>query len=173
MALQRPWNHGRDSVKLLKLKNRMAIRLARNPLLAALLLVTFVARALIPAGFMPGPGGFVLCNGYAPASGAAAQAMAHDMSSMDMSGMDMAGMDMSGMVHHGEHSSRDGSAPNHAGATLCPLAAAATSMASGHIAVLTASVAVETGSVQLPDQPFVPRGTIVPTRLPRGPPSLA
>ena len=55
MALQRPWNHGRDSVKLLKLKNRMAIRLARNPLLAALLLVTFVARALIPAGFMPGP----------------------------------------------------------------------------------------------------------------------
>ena len=155
------------------MKNRLAIKWARNPALAALLLVTFFARALVPAGFMPGPGGLILCSGYASAPGAASQTMAHDMPSMDMSGMDMAGMGMSGMAHHGEHPSHEGGSQDHEGSSLCSFAAAATTMASGHTAVLAVSVAVETGSVQLPDQPFVPRGTIVPTRLPRGPPTLA
>lgn len=161
------------SVKLHCVKNRLAIKWARNPILAALLLVTFFARALVPAGFMPGPGGLILCSGYAPASDAAVHSMAHDVSSMDMSGMDMAGMDMSGMAHQGSHPSHSGGSTDHEASSLCPFAAAATTMASGHTAVFAVTVAVEGGSVQLPDQPFVPRGTIVPTRLPRGPPSLA
>lgn len=137
-------------------------------MLAALLLAAFFARALVPAGFMPGPGGLILCAGFAPTSGAAAQSMAHVMSSMDM-----VGMDMQGMPHHGEDSSHDDGSPAHDGSSLCPFAAAASTMASGHAAIPTGSVTVEADSVRIPDQPFVPRGTIVPTRLPRGPPSLA
>ena len=155
------------------MKNRIAIKWARNPWLAALLLATFFSRALIPAGFMPGPGGLILCNGFTPASHAVSQTMEHDMSAMDMSGMDMAGMDMSGTAHHGGHPSHDGGSQDHESSSLCPFAAAATTMATGHTAAFTVSAAVETGSILLPDQPFVPRGTIVPTRLPRGPPSLA
>jgi hypothetical protein len=143
--------------------SRVAVIRARNPWLAALLLVTFFARALIPAGFMPGPGGLILCHGFTPASHTASQAMDHDMSSMDMSGM----------AHHGGHPSHDGGGQNHESSSLCPFAAAATTMATGHSAVFTLSAAVETGSIQLPDPPFVPRGTIVPTRLPRGPPAFA
>ena len=46
---------------------------------------------------MPGPGGLILCWGYAPiATGSAAHQVPHDMSGMDMSGMDMSSMDMSG-----------------------------------------------------------------------------
>jgi hypothetical protein len=93
--------------------------------------------------------------------------MAHDMSSMDMPGMDMAGM-----PHHGARTSHDG-APDHDGSSLCPFAAAATTMASSHAAFLSVSIAVESSLLRLPYQPFVPRGTIVPTRLPRGPPNLA
>jgi len=170
-TLQRPWSEGPRSDNLQCVKNRLAIKWARNPLLAALLLVTFFARALVPAGFMPGSGGLMLCPAYGPSTGALHAPMTNDMSTMDMSGMDMAGMDMSGMVDHGEHSSHGGGSRNHEG-SLCPFAAAATTMASGHTAVLTSSVAIETGSVLLPDQPFVPRGTVVPTRLPRGPPDL-
>jgi hypothetical protein len=46
-------------------------------------------------------------------------------------------------------------------------------MATGHAALLPVTATVELATVQLPDQPFVPRGTLVPNRLPRGPPSLA
>lgn len=155
------------------MKGCMAIRLTRSPLLAALVLVTFFARALVPTGFMPGPGGLMLCSGFAPSPAAVTQPMGHDMSTMGMSGMDMTGMDMPGMAHQGDHSSRNNGSTDHEGSSLCTFAAAATTMSSGHTAVLSVSVAVEAGSVQLPDQPFVPRGTIVPTRLPRGPPAFA
>ncbi len=47
---------------------------------AALLFAALFSRALIPVGFMPGPGGVVLCSGYAPVS-----------SLPDMPGMDMSG----------------------------------------------------------------------------------
>lgn len=151
----------------------MAIRSARNPWLATLLLVAFCSRALIPTGFMPGPGGLILCNGFAPSAHIVSHTTDHDTSSMDMSGMDMAGMDMAGMTHHAGHPSHDGGTQDHEGSSLCPFAAAATSMAAGHTVLLAASEAVESGAVQIPEQPFVPRGTIVPTRLPRGPPSLA
>jgi hypothetical protein len=94
--------------------------------------------------------------------------MGHGMASMDMAGMDMAGAD-----HAAGHPAHGSGSQDHEASSLCPFAAAATTMASGHTAFFAASATVETGSVQLPDQPFVPRGTIVPTRLPRGPPSLA
>lgn len=136
---------------------------ARNPLLAALLLVAFCAHALIPAGFMPGPGGVVICHGYLPGPESSSQPMGHDMSAMDMSGMS----------HHGGQPSRGGGSQDHLGSSLCPFAAAATTMVSGHTAVIAVAGAGESGAIQLPDQPLVPRGTIVPTRLPRGPPSLA
>ena len=150
------------------MKNRIAIKWARNPLLAALLLAAFFSRALIPAGFMPGPGGLILCSGFAPTPATASQAMNHDMPAMDMSGMDMAGM-----THPGGHPAHGGGSQDHEGSSLCPFAAAATTMASGHTALLSVTVAIETGPVLLPEQPFVPRGTLVPTRLPRGPPACA
>lgn len=164
----RRWSTSADSAKLRYVKSRMAIRLARNPMLAALLLVTYFARALVPAGFMPGPGGLMLCPAYGPSVSALHAAMGHDMSTADMSGMDMAGMaHAGGGPVHGTHSQ------DHDGSSLCPFAAAATTMVSGHTAIASVAVAVETGAVLLPEPPFVPRGTIVPTRLPRGPPSLA
>lgn len=141
----------------------MAIKVARNPILAALLLSAFVARALVPAGFMPGAGGLVLCDGYAASAANAMQAMGHDMSAMDMAG---AG-------HGANHATHGGGSADHAGSSLCSFAAAATTMASGHTAILAVFVSADAGQVQLPDLPFIPRGTIVPTRLPRGPPSLA
>ena len=150
------------------MNNRIAIKWARNPLLAALLLAAFFSRALIPAGFMPGPGGLILCSGFAPTPATASQAMNHDMPAMDMSGMDMAGM-----THPGGHPAHGGGSQDHEGSSLCPFAAAATTMASGHTALLSVTVAIETGPVLLPEQPFVPRGTLVPTRLPRGPPAFA
>ena len=150
------------------MKNRLAIKWARNPLLAALLLVTFFARALVPAGFMPGSGGLMLCPAYGPPTGVRHVAMNDDMSSMDMSGMDMVGM-----AHAGGHPAHSDGSPDHEGSSLCPFAAAATTMAGGNSALFSVAVAVETAPVLLPEQPFVPRGTIVPTRLPRGPPSLA
>ncbi len=153
--------------------NRMAIRLARYPMLAALLLVTFFARALVPAGFMPGPGGLMLCPAYGPPSGTFHVAMSHDMSSMDMSGMDMAAMDMSGMAHPGDEPAQGSGSQDHESSLLCPFAAAATTMANGHTTIPSVGVDVETGPVVLPERPFAPRGTIVPTRLPRGPPLLA
>jgi hypothetical protein len=141
--------------------------------LAALLLVAFCSRALIPAGFMPGPGGLILCNGFAPAPATASQGISHDMSTMDMSDMNMAGMDMAGMAHPGGDPSHGGGSQDHEGSSLCPFAAAATAMASGHAAAYSVAIFSESEAVQLPEQPLVPRGTIVPTRLPRGPPAVA
>jgi hypothetical protein len=90
-----------------------------------------------------------------------------------MSGMDMAAMDMSGMAHPGDGPVQGSGSQDHEGSSLCPFAAAATTIASGHTAMPSAAVDIETGPVPLPEQPFASRGTIVPTRLPRGPPSLA
>ena len=92
-----------------------------------------------------------------------------------MSGMSMAEMDMSGMdiPHQSDHPMTGGKSNRHEGQTLCPFAAAATAMATAHTAVLAVAMAVETGSFRIPDPPFVPSSTIVPTRLPRGPPLFA
>ena len=148
------------------MKNRTAIKWAQNPALAALLLVAFLSRALIPAGFMPGAGGLVVCHGYTPAPGTmTAHRMSHDMAGMDMSGMDMS--------QHTGQPSKTGGLPAHEGSGVCSFAAAAATMASGHVAALASVIHVVTPRIDLPPQPFVPRGTIVPTRLPRGPPVLA
>ena len=152
----------------------MALRFAQNPALAALLLVGFLSRALIPVGFMPGPGGLVICDGFIHAPGAkATDTRQHDMSAMEMADMDMAGMDMPGMDPHHTGPSKGGGSPEHEHSSICPFAAAATTMASSHAAVSIVVVPAVVRQVDIPSLPFVPRDTIVPTRLPRGPPSLA
>lgn len=125
---------------------------------------------------MPGPGGLVLCSGYAPiANGAAAHHMPHDMSAMDRAGMDMSSADMPGMAMpaHPANTGHGGHASEHESMGVCPFAAAASTMAAPHaIAVVVLADRVP-ASLSLPPQEILPRGTIVPTRLPRGPPSLA
>lgn len=149
----------------------MAHRWLRNPWFAALLLTALFSRALIPAGFMPGHGGLVICDGHTPVQGGiATRDIGHEMSAMEMAGMDMSGM---GLAHQAGHPSKDGGGPDHEGSSLCPFAAAATSMASSYTPVLVAIVHTVVPRIDLPSQPFVPRGTIVPTRLPRGPPTVA
>ena len=93
---------------------------------------------------------------------------------MNMAGMDIGGMDMSGMdmPNRGGPSSKNGHAPNHDGITLCPFAAAATSMAIiGLIAALVVLVHTVIPRVYFPPERLIPRGTLVPTHLPRGPPA--
>lgn len=137
-------------------KSRVAIQWARNPLLAALLLAVFLGRALIPVGFMPGPYGMVLCPGYAPT----AHTMAHDMSGMDMTTADTAHRD----AGHG------GPAPAHTLPDICPFAAASMTMVACNAPIALIHSYVVSTDLILPAPPVVPRGTIVPTRLPRGPP---
>jgi hypothetical protein len=117
----------------------------------ALLFAALLSRALIPVGFMPGAGGIVLCSGYAPVAA--------------MPGMDMPGMDMSGNADPGT-----GAPSPHHGTELCPFAAVATVMAAGHAPTLTALTVFVPSVLVFPPEQSIPRGTIVPTRLPRGPP---
>lgn len=148
------------------MRNQVAIRWARKPWLAALLLVALGSRLLIPPGFMPGPGGLVLCTGHGPMI----MSMPSDMSGMDMSSTDMSGMDMS--LHSGT-SGQGGHAPDHESMEVCPFAAAANTMAALDAPALSVHSPFESTDIALPPQPFIPRGTIVPSRLPRGPPSDA
>jgi hypothetical protein len=147
-------------------KNRFAISWARHPLTAMLLLVAFCTRALIPAGFMPGPGGLIVCPADLPARNAP-HMMQHDMSTMDMSSMDMSGM--AGAGQHAHH----GNSPEHEASTLCPFAFAAGTVASIHVVALALIVSSNSEPVQFPLHSYIPRGTIVPSLLPRGPPSFS
>lgn len=156
-------------------RTQVAIRCARNPWLAALLVISFFARALIPAGFMPGPGGLILCSGYAPLATGSSTDPDHgpsDMSAMDMSGMDMSSMDMSGMAMpgHSGDPSHGGNAPDHESMGICPFAAASSTMAAPHAICVAALARLIPTSIEFPPEQVIPRGTIVPTRLPRGPP---
>ena len=153
-------------------RNQVAVRWARNRWLAALLFVTFSARALVPTGFMPGPSGLMLCPGYAPVeTGSAAHQIPHDMSGMDLSSMDMSPMAMPG---HSGSTSHGGESPGHEDSSICPFAAAsATTMAISPVAVLVAVACTRTHHIDLVPQAVIPRDTVVPTRLPRGPPSFA
>ena len=152
------------------MRNRIAHRWLKNPWFAALLLTSFFCRALIPIGFMPGPGGLILCSGYAAVpSNAEGPIAAHDMP--DMPGMDMGDMDMSA---HPSPSGQGDHSPEHDSMGVCPYAAAA-----AFLAIMLASSApsallpVATPLTTFPPEIPLPRGTIVPTSLPRGPPSLA
>lgn len=143
--------------------NNQARVWAGNRWLQAILLSAFLVRALIPAGFMPGPGGLVFCSGYAPAA-AGGLAMNHDMSGMDMSG--------AAAAHHSHHGSTD-SKSGHDGTVPCPFAAAAGTLASASSAhALATFAAFVSTKVDLPPPPALVRDTVVPARLPRGPPSL-
>lgn len=105
----------------------------------------------MPAGFMPAAGGIILCSGYAP-----------------VPAMDMPGMAMPGTADHGA----GGPAQRH-GVELCPYSAVASVMAAGHAtAPIAFSPFVPPDSLFPPDE-SIPRGTIVPTSLPRGPPVSA
>ncbi len=115
---------------------------------------------------MAGPHGLMLCPGHAPAT----PAMVHDMSGMDMSGMDMSGMDMSGMHMHASDAGHGAPTPDENRPEVCPFAAAATAMVAFHAPVAVVHSHFLSTELILPAQPVVPRGTIVPTRLPRGPP---
>jgi hypothetical protein len=46
----------------LRVTRRNALNLLRDPCFALLLAATFLARSLIPAGFMPAPQGLVMCS---------------------------------------------------------------------------------------------------------------
>jgi hypothetical protein len=143
-------------------KNRFAIKWARHPLAATLLLVAFCTRALVPTGFMPGPGGLIVCPGDLPGH-AISHMMHHDMSAMDMSSM------VVDADRHAHHDTRS----EHEGSTLCPFAAAAGTAANVHVLALTLAVSSESEPVRFPLHSYIPRGTIVPSLLPRGPPSFS
>ena len=136
------------------MRTKAAQRWLARPWFTALLFTALLARALIPVGFMPGPGGVVLCSGYAPVPA--------------MAGMDMPGMDMSGMADHAS----GGPLQRH-GMEVCPFSAVATVMAAGHAPTLAALALVAPSVIVFPPQQSIPRGTIVPTSLPRGPPASA
>jgi len=136
---------------------RVAPLQLRNPWLAALLLVAFLGRSLVPVGYMPGPAGLMLCPAHAGMS----------MPGMDMPGMDMAGMDPHAMGHHGtDHPDTD-----HAGSCSYAAAASGSALATVHSLPPVAYVASAPDDVPAPPERLIPRGTIVPTRLPRGPPA--
>jgi hypothetical protein len=143
--------------------NRIARHWRRRPWLTVLLLVALVSRALVPQGFMPGHGGLILCAGYAPVLNAEPPDRA-------VSGRDMAGMDMN--VHdHGHGSGGVPHSHDDAGTGTCPFAAAASVMAPVHAVPALLIWQVTSTITSFPPEKPLPRGTIVPTRLPRGPPA--
>ncbi len=114
---------------------------------------------------MPGAGGIVLCSGYAPV-----RALPHGpQAEGGMPGMEMPGMDMSGKA---DHPGAGGPSQGH-GIELCPYSAVASVMATGHVPLLAAFTLLATTLLVFPPEKLIPRGTIVPTSLPRGPPATA
>ena len=156
--------------------NRIAYRLMSRPWFAGLLLAAVVARALVPVGFMPGKGGLMLCTAVATAparahDGDRGGAGDTDMSGMDMAGMEMAGMDMPGMPMDAHHAGSGAHHhPGHSAGGSCPFAAAPTAVTLAPFACCALPPPPVAVAVVFPPAQSVPRGTIVPTRLPRGPP---
>lgn len=143
--------------------NRIAQRVLRTPLFSALLLTALLFRALVPVGFMPGVGGdgqftVILCPDYGSVPGALAAG--HDLHAH-----------MPGMAHHSNHAQHDHTGHDAQGS--CPYAGASAGMAFVPAAPATAVLESLNAATFFPPQQYIPRGTIVPTRLPRGPPSLA
>jgi len=105
----------------------------------------------------------MLCPGYAPTATSAAMGHAaqDDMPGMDMSDHSMP-MDQGG-----------GRTPSHDGMAMCPFAAAATAFALLHTPTVATFAAVVQLDVKSRPEPFIPRTTVPPSRLPRGPPALA
>jgi hypothetical protein len=139
--------------------NRIAQRWMQRPWFAALLLIALLFRALVPIGYMLGADAdhhfaVVLCPAYDSHPHA------------DMPGMEH----MPGMLHHLDPVQHDA---RHNVDSSCPFAVAIAGMALVQLAPVTLSAErLHSVSFFPPDQ-FIPRGTIVPTRLPRGPPGYA
>ena len=143
----------------------MAHRWLNRPWFAALLLITLVARGLMPTGFMPGAGGIMLCPGYAPVLNAAdAPPAMDDMAGMPMDGMDMAHMDVAG------HGRQGGQSPLHEATCACPYAGAASGIGLLHEPLAIQAAQTTSAAVVFPPERVIPRARIAPTRLPRGPP---
>jgi len=147
--------------------NRTATRWARNPLLAALLLITVCSRVLVPAGYMPGHGGLIVCPGYLPIVSAAADRDMSSMRGMHMADMDMFAMDM---PNQPDQPMAPGKSNKHTGQTLCPFAAAATTMAATGLCALLLIAHSVPALADFPPDRWIPRSAFVPSRLPRGPP---
>ena len=160
--------------------NQTAQRWVHNRWFSALLLTAFICRALVPVGYMPGVGAngrftVMLCPAYAPTL-----ALRHDaaqpgdtVAMADMPGMSgMVGMaGMAGTPNTGsspEH--RDSHSPHQAQGT-CSYAGAATGMAPLQRAPTLQLPERASLAVVFPPEQYIPRGTIVPNRLPRAPPS--
>ena len=159
MPMRPDWQQSYNSGAM----NRIVHRWLRRPWFSALLLTALLFRALVPVGFMPGVGTdgrftVILCPGVGAVP--AALATGHDSHAH-----------MPGMAHHSDHAQHDHA--GHAAQSNCPYAGATAGMAPVHVAPATVLLeSLQTVTLFPPDQ-FVPRGMIVPTRLPRGPPSLA
>jgi hypothetical protein len=143
-----------------------------NPWFAVLLLAALIARALVPLGYMPGPGGVMLCPAYAPlAAHIPNSGEARHESDMDSPGMDLPGMDMSmGSMDMSEHSGHGRSPSPHDGVAVCPFGAAASNVAITHTPLVLAVSAGASITPQPHTEQSAPRSTIPITRLPRGPP---
>ncbi|HEY6454965.1 MAG TPA: hypothetical protein VIY90_06725 [Steroidobacteraceae bacterium] len=143
------------------MRPKLAQRWLARSWFTALLFAALLSRALIPLGFMPGPGGIVLCSGYAPVSampyGPEAE---HSMPGMDMSG-------------NAEHAHVRAPSRRHEGVQICLFSAVAKVMAVGHGSLLAAFSLFNSSRTVFPPEKSIPRGTIVPTSLPRGPPATA
>ena len=141
-------------------------------LTAAVLIGTLLlGRALVPFGYMPGAGGLVLCPAYGPAQAAGGHAMAHSMA-MDMPGHDMSAMDMGpAAAKGGAHAGHEGMA--HEGSCAYATSASGSALSTVHSLPAVAYVPSTPNDVPSPAERLIPRGTIVPTRLPRGPPALS
>jgi hypothetical protein len=157
-----------------------ARRLLRRPWLSALVLTALVFRALVPVGYMLGVGtggsfSVMLCPAYAPVLVPVARDHSDDSSMVSaMAGMpgmsEMAGMpDMPAMpglpdpTGHGQHELQGN----------CPFAGAATGMALAPLAPVAWLAEHSSQRTTFPPDRYIPRGTIVPSRLPRGPPQAA
>ena len=142
-----------------------------SPWLQLLLVVVLLGRALVPVGYMPGAGGLVLCPAYGHAQAASGHAMAHPMA-MDMPGYDMSAMDMGPAASKGgAHAGHQGMA--HEGSCAYATSASGSALSTVHSLPPVAYVPSTPNDVPAPVEPLIPRGTIVPTRLPRGPPALS
>jgi hypothetical protein len=131
---------------------RISRQVPKRPWLSALLLVAFSCRALVPVGYMPGAGGLILCPGYAPV--AAQSGQQHSL-----------------MGHDHAHSHNHAHSHSNDGNGYCPFGGVTSPLLSAHVLPMLAPAAPLATVISYPPQQALPRGTIVPTRLPRGPPA--
>ena len=142
----------------------------RQPWLSVVLFAALVSRILVPQGFMPGHGGLILCPAYAPGAAVRGGPLAPAMSDMTMDDTDVAAADIK---LHGDSGGGAPHSPDDENDGICPFAAAASNMAPIHARLAAFRVFQLASTIPLhAPAKIVPRGTIVPTRLPRGPPDL-